>query len=58
MWDMAGNVAEWIQTPGEVRGGSYVSDPFGLRITASLDIDPSDRRSDVGVRCAYSTERP
>ena len=55
--DMAGNVAEWIQSDdplvGYARGGSWISNPFDLRATGRLRIRAADRRTDVGFRCAY-----
>jgi formylglycine-generating enzyme required for sulfatase activity len=54
--DLAGNAAEWIGTdadPGHVRGGSWTSDPFSMRTTARESVPPTQRRTDVGFRCAY-----
>ncbi|MBA2664999.1 MAG: SUMF1/EgtB/PvdO family nonheme iron enzyme [Bradymonadaceae bacterium] len=57
LFDMAGNVAEWVQGDdplnGHARGGSWISNPFELRTTARLRLRSSDRRTDVGFRCAY-----
>ncbi|HME08272.1 MAG TPA: SUMF1/EgtB/PvdO family nonheme iron enzyme [Bryobacteraceae bacterium] len=36
-----------------VRGGSWVSDPRLLRVSCRMPVDPSIRRSDIGVRCAW-----
>lgn len=54
--DMAGNVAEWVSGEGrfgEVRGGSWISDPFSLRTTVRKRVLASARRTDVGFRCVY-----
>jgi formylglycine-generating enzyme required for sulfatase activity len=56
-YDMAGNVAEWVDTgdtdQAVARGGSWTSHPFDLRTTHRLEIDADARRTDVGFRCAY-----
>lgn len=55
--DMAGNVSEWVaettERDGVARGGSWTSDPFGLRVTSRAELPVDKRRSDVGFRCAY-----
>lgn len=57
IWDMAGNVAEWVSGDdpenGIARGGSWTSTPFELRTTGRMEIDATARRTDVGFRCAY-----
>ncbi len=61
IYDMAGNVAEWVQgaedgpdlTPA-ARGGSWRSTPLELRMTRRLWLKAEDRRTDVGLRCAYA----
>ncbi len=57
-YDMAGNVAEWVESGDKAsataRGGSWTSQPFDLRVTGRLELDPTDRRTDVGFRCAYA----
>ncbi len=64
-FDMAGNVAEWVDAPfcnyGEqacgtadrvVRGGSWMtSSPAGLRATSRAKASPATRLPDVGFRC-------
>jgi formylglycine-generating enzyme required for sulfatase activity/serine/threonine protein kinase len=64
-FDMAGNVAEWVDAPfcnyGQsacgtaarvVRGGSWMSElPTALRTTARAKANPSARLMDVGFRC-------
>jgi formylglycine-generating enzyme required for sulfatase activity len=56
-YDMAGNVAEWVDTGAKsravARGGSWTSHPFDLRTTHRLELDADARRTDVGFRCAY-----
>jgi formylglycine-generating enzyme required for sulfatase activity len=56
-YDMAGNVAEWVDTGDKIsanaRGGSWTSHPFDLRTTHRMEIDADARRTDVGFRCAY-----
>jgi formylglycine-generating enzyme required for sulfatase activity len=57
LYDMAGNVAEWVQDPRDdadlTRGGSWASNPFELRATRQHDHKPGSRRADIGMRCAY-----
>ncbi|MFO0741627.1 MAG: bifunctional serine/threonine-protein kinase/formylglycine-generating enzyme family protein [Labilithrix sp.] len=65
-FDMAGNVAEWVDAPfcpyGQAacgtsarvtRGGSWMTDtPSSLRTTARAKASPDARVPDIGVRCA------
>jgi formylglycine-generating enzyme required for sulfatase activity len=65
-FDMAGNVAEWVDAPfctyGQsacgtaarvVRGGSWMTDsPTAVRSTARVKASPGARLADVGFRCA------
>jgi formylglycine-generating enzyme required for sulfatase activity/serine/threonine protein kinase len=65
-FDMAGNVAEWVDAPfcnyGQsacgtaarvVRGGSWVSElPAALRASARAKASPAARHVEVGFRCA------
>jgi formylglycine-generating enzyme required for sulfatase activity len=54
LYDVAGNVAEWVAgDPVAARGGSWASNPFDLRTTGRLALEPDVRRTDVGFRCAY-----
>lgn len=58
LYDMAGNVAEWTRVDdealsAEVRGGSWVSNPFELRSTGREEHDVDAVRSDIGFRCSY-----
>ena len=64
-FDMAGNVAEWVDAPfcsyGQsacgtatrvIRGGSWTSElPGDLRASARAKASPASRQADVGFRC-------
>jgi formylglycine-generating enzyme required for sulfatase activity/serine/threonine protein kinase len=64
-FDMAGNVAEWVDAPycnyGQsacgtaarvIRGGSWTSElPSDVRTTARAKASPAARQADVGFRC-------
>jgi formylglycine-generating enzyme required for sulfatase activity len=64
-FDMAGNVAEWVDAPfcsyGQsacgtaarvIRGGSWASElPSDVRATARAKASPAARQADVGFRC-------
>ncbi len=62
LWNMAGNVAEWVvftnaaedELRAHARGGSWLSNPIEMRTTARLFLQNTDRRTDVGFRCAYT----
>jgi len=57
--DMAGNVAEWVVSPGGpvAHGGSWESAlATELRTWARLEMDPGARDPRVGVRCARDAE--
>jgi formylglycine-generating enzyme required for sulfatase activity len=67
--DLAGNVAEWVETPGGcdgggssgagpclgvVRGGSYDTDlATELRTWVRREVSPSSTEANIGFRCAY-----
>jgi formylglycine-generating enzyme required for sulfatase activity len=57
LYDMAGNVAEWVDGKdaliGHVRGGSWTSNPFEVRTTGRQEHRADVRRTDVGFRCVY-----
>ena len=56
--NMLGNVWEWVDSPVEIRGGSYQSYPpqmnrsFESLVYAGDEVDPSTKRLDIGFRCA------
>jgi hypothetical protein len=53
LWGMAGNAAEWLDTPS-VAGGSYTATSFdGIATTARRPESPTDKPADVGVRCVW-----
>jgi formylglycine-generating enzyme required for sulfatase activity len=59
LYDMLGNVLEWCDAaPGggtagrAIRGGSWSDDARGVRAAYRLDGAPSNRRDDLGFRCA------
>jgi formylglycine-generating enzyme required for sulfatase activity len=55
---MVGNVWEWVDTPAQIRGGSYQSYPPQLKrsfeslVYAGDLIDRGTKRLDIGFRCA------
>lgn len=56
IYDLAGNVGEWTATVYEretmvVRGGSWLSDGMGLRVTRRRGVIPTYRLNSVGFRC-------
>lgn len=56
VYDMAGNVAEWVESTeaqAVARGGSWASSPFELRTTGRRRLPADARNADVGLRCAY-----
>ncbi|MFW6057661.1 MAG: SUMF1/EgtB/PvdO family nonheme iron enzyme [Persicimonas sp.] len=56
-YDMAGNVAEWVdigkKLRAHARGGSWTDGPFDLRSTYRMELDADATRTDVGFRCVY-----
>jgi formylglycine-generating enzyme len=62
--DLAGNVAEWVETQedggrGRARGGSYASSlATELRNWAPLELESTGTDPRVGVRCAYDAINP
>ncbi len=60
--DLAGNVAEWVETQegqGRARGGSFASSlATELRNWAPLELEPTRQDPRVGVRCAYDAISP
>ncbi|MBK6520595.1 MAG: SUMF1/EgtB/PvdO family nonheme iron enzyme [Polyangiaceae bacterium] len=60
--DLAGNVAEWVQTADgsavEVRGGSFGDEAAAaLRSWSSRPAPPAGSAEDVGFRCVYPPEK-
>ena len=62
---LAGNVAEWVTSPGEgsdgppffFRGGSYLSHGLFLQVFAYQFVgDPCTQRPDIGFRCALGVD--
>jgi len=62
IFDLTGNVAEWVETEtgeGLVRGGSWADDFAGsLRSWAGRSLDPTSHDVHVGARCAFDTAGP
>lgn len=62
--DMAGNVAEWTATPADptaetpthyvVKGGSFLSEPEELRVSASQIVGADEHTPTLGFRCALT----
>jgi formylglycine-generating enzyme required for sulfatase activity len=77
LYDMAGNVAEWVKdwfaeayaggdtdpagpASGDkrvVRGGSWLQNPWGLRLSARMRLTPGTVSHDVGFRCVVDGPR-
>lgn len=60
LWDMLGNVWEWVQDagrgPGEhvLKGGSFYNISRDVRVSARMSAPPELRHRDLGFRCASS----
>lgn len=63
LWDMLGNVWEWVQSAGRQRGehilkgGSFYNSARDLRVSGRMSAPTDLRHRDLGFRCA-STESP
>lgn len=58
VWDMAGNVMEWVNTRYsadryEIRGGSWNTGSFTTRTASRVAAAGEEAYFDVGFRCAY-----
>lgn len=55
VFDMSGNVSEWISSPGEgdkaLRGGSFSKQNWAARCAARSNLAPSSQKDDLGFRC-------
>ena len=60
LWDMLGNVWEWVQDagrgPGEhvLKGGSFYNIARDVRVSGRMSAPPDLRHRDLGLRCASS----
>jgi formylglycine-generating enzyme required for sulfatase activity len=60
LWDMLGNVWEWVQGagrgPGEhiLKGGSFYNIARDVRVSGRMSAPPNLRHRDIGFRCASS----
>lgn len=58
LFDMLGNVWEWVQDPGIesgehiLKGGSFYNIARDLRVSGRLSAPPGLRHRDIGFRCA------
>jgi len=61
LWDMLGNVWEWVQDagrgPGEhvLKGGSFYNISRDVRVSGRMSAPPNLRHRDLGFRCASSS---
>ncbi len=55
-YDMAGNVWEWVEEEGIIRGGSWGSFAACVRCTSRGEIIPTYRAAYIGFRSAKSAE--
>ncbi len=57
VYDMAGNVAEWVDDPPGVRGGSFESELVAeLRTWARREVPAGATSGSIGFRCAYDVD--
>ena len=51
LYDMLGNVWEWMSESGSLRGASWNTYPAGVRVSNRNRLVPGDRLYNIGVRC-------
>jgi hypothetical protein len=51
LFHVSGNVAEWVEAAGVLRGGSFQSDTASLRLSRRLEVDPTSTNFAFGIRC-------
>ncbi len=51
LYDMPGNVWEWVEGSQNVRGGWWIYGPWYLRVSVRYVFVPGSRYSYIGVRC-------
>jgi formylglycine-generating enzyme required for sulfatase activity len=61
VWDMGGNVWEWVASEeglSPLRGGSWLNLRYHARVTRRLRLDPHDSRDYIGFRVVVSPVGP